>query len=212
MTTIITYSENKIFEFIKDLSTALPQSTFTYEVLIEDDLPLIMLRWAGGNHILLQPNDKAVIADDDFYFESDKVLFSKTECKNGYFIRPTGGLAVAEYTPDVNPDTLQNNINLFPSVGVARLFNSYNLLQRKMLKLSLENRGMKIDWKRPDQPKYFIDFDANTWKGEVCSTHTFFNPNTVYFIDKQTAEQALDLFNAHIEDLLNTNLNTLLED
>ena len=66
------------------------------------------------------------------------------------------------------------------------------VLNRLLWRFSMENGGNKIDWKNPNQSKYFIfqNTMADTWS---ISSRLYNKKNdSVYFISQEVAQRAID--------------------
>ena len=66
------------------------------------------------------------------------------------------------------------------------------VLSRLLWRFSMENGGNKIDWKNPNQSKYFIfqNTMADTWS---VSSRLYNKKNdSVYFISQEVAQRAID--------------------
>lgn len=66
------------------------------------------------------------------------------------------------------------------------------VLNRLLWRFSMENDGNKIDWKNPNQSKYFIfqNTMADTWS---ISSRLYNKKNdSVYFISREVAQRAID--------------------
>lgn len=97
-----------------------------------------------------------------------------------------------------NNDAMYETANYFPDELTAEKFNKIQILQRKLLRFSLENGGDKIDWEDCNTQKWYIQqhhYDASITVSVCYNTHL---PNEVYFISQEVAERAIELFKDEI--------------
>lgn len=91
-------------------------------------------------------------------------------------------------------DNNYNNANYFSTKEKAEEINFKQVLFRKLQRFSDESGGHEIDWNDPNQDKWMIRFDHKL--KELCvSYNSYFKIfGQVYFISKETAEKAIELF------------------
>lgn len=102
-----------------------------------------------------------------------------------------------------NNDAMYETANYFPDELTAEKFNKIQILQRKLLRFSLENGGDKIDWEDCNTQKWYIQqhyYDASITVSVCYNTHL---PNEVYFISQEVAERAIELFKDEIIEVYN---------
>lgn len=86
-----------------------------------------------------------------------------------------------------------NSANAFTTKEKAEEINFKQTLFRKLQRFSDENGGTEIDWSN-DAWKWHIYFNYMTGDLEAECTHTYRDFGQVYFLSKDAAEQAIELF------------------
>ena len=91
-------------------------------------------------------------------------------------------------------DNNYNNANYFSTKEKAEEINFKQRLFRKLQRFSDENGGNEIDWENTNQKKYCILY-CHSFK-ELQSDFTWVRQNQgqIYFISKEIAEKAIELF------------------
>lgn len=123
--------------------------------------------------------------------------WEKQEDEEAFFY--IGSYDVRNFGQYVND--LYSIANYFSTKEKAEEINFKQTLFRKLQRFSDENGGDKIDWQDGEQDKYFINY--NYYYKNLYSDSTVDNKDRtfgqVYFISREVAEQALDLFRADLE-------------
>nr|DAH39617.1 MAG TPA: hypothetical protein [Caudoviricetes sp.] len=131
----------------------------------------------------------------------DKVAFGKD-----YFFIGDEGIVHKERHAQTFTDTSRYKIGNYCtnySYIVSRA-REENLL-RRVWRFSLENGGDKIDWGDSHQEKYYLWVDVNEVKINNCTIAHHLGQ--VYFISKEVAEKARDIFEKEIIDVYETTDN-----
>lgn len=87
-----------------------------------------------------------------------------------------------------------DNFNYFSTREKAEEVNFKQTLFRKLQRFSDENGGNEIDWSNDEECKWMIRFDHKSKR--LCTGHNDYLKNfgQVYFVSKEIAEQAIELF------------------
>ena len=141
--------------------------------------------------------------DNEFNFASDykECLEPKligweyiAEEEDVYFeISPVGTVADASKYFGASYIQCYKVANAFSTKKKADEINFKQTLFRKLQRFSDENDGNEIDWSN-DAWKWHIYFNYMTGDLEAECTHTYRGFGQVYFLSKDTAEQAIELF------------------
>lgn len=141
--------------------------------------------------------------DNEFNFASDykECLEPKligweyiAEEEDVYFeISPVGTVADASKYFGASYIQCYKVANAFSTKKKADEINFKQTLFRKLQRFSDENDGNEIDWSN-DAWKWHIYFNYMTGDLEAECTHTYRDFGQVYFLSKDAAEQAIELF------------------
>lgn len=141
--------------------------------------------------------------DNEFNFASDykECLEPKligweyiAEEEDVYFeISPVGTVADASKYFGASYIQCYKVANAFSTKKKADEINFKQTLFRKLQRFSDENDGNEIDWSN-DAWKWHIYFNYMTGDLETECTHTYRDFGQVYFLSKDAAEQAIELF------------------
>lgn len=86
------------------------------------------------------------------------------------------------------------NANYFSTKEKAEEINFKQTLFRKLQRFSDENGGNEINWNNDGQCKWMIRFDYKSKKFYIGHNDYLKNFGQVYFVSKEIAEQAIELF------------------
>lgn len=86
------------------------------------------------------------------------------------------------------------NANYFSTKEKAEEINFKQTLFRKLQRFSDENGGNEINWNNDEQCKWMIRLGHKSKKLRVGHNDYFKNFGQVYFVSKEIAEQAIELF------------------
>lgn len=86
------------------------------------------------------------------------------------------------------------NANYFSKKEKAEEIAFKQTLFRKLQRFSDENGGNEINWNNDEQCKWMIRFDHKSKKLHIGHNDYFKNFGQVYFVSKEIAEQAIELF------------------
>ena len=154
-------------------------------------------RVEGADHIG-RWNDNRVFNVNSEYEEyiEPKPLTGWERVEDGERYRTIDECSVWEYREDNDgSDVLLYNIaNYFSTKEKAEEINFKQTLFRKLQRFSDENGGNEIDWENTNQKKYCILY-CHSFK-ELQSDFTWVRQNQgqIYFISKEIAEKAIELF------------------
>ena len=148
-------------------------------------------------------NGKLFNIDNSFDFTSEyeeyiepKPLTGWERVEDGERYRTIDECSVWEYREENDgSDVLLYNIaNYFSTKEKAAEINFKQTLVRKLQRFSDENGGNEIDWENTNQKKYCILY-CHSFK-ELQSDFTWVRQNQgqIYFISKEIAEKAIELF------------------
>ena len=142
--------------------------------------------------------------EDNTDNQNKKYDFSRANVyESYYYIQDDSQICTEEELYLWNNDAMYETANYFPDEPTAEKFNKIQILQRKLLRFSLENGGDKIDWEDCNVQKWYIyqyHYDASITVSVCYNTHL---PNEVYFISKEVAEKAVELFKDEIIEVYN---------
>ena len=140
-------------------------------------------------------------AEDNVNNQNKKYDFSRKNIFDTYYCIKSDSTILTEEEESTPYDKrVHQNANYFPDEQTAEKFNKIQILQRKLLRFSLEHGGDKIDWEDGCMRKWCIqwDYDKNIVT-DWCQRVHF--PNEVYFISKEVAEKAIELFKDEIMEV-----------
>ena len=84
--------------------------------------------------------------------------------------------------------------NYFSTKEKAKEIDFKQTVFRKLQRFSDENGGGDIDWSDFNQRKYYIFYDTDDLIPDYCWKYTDKNFGVVYFVSKEVAKQAVELF------------------
>ena len=155
------------------------------------------------DYLVFDDNDYSVWTEKSFRnkYKDDRYKFLRRELSDEYyFINAISEVSNIDERTLSNDNLRYQNANYFPDEQTAEKFNKIQTLQRKLLRFSLEHGGDKIDWEDGCMRKWCIqwDYDKNIVT-DWCQRVHF--PNEVYFISKEVAEKAIELFKDEIMEV-----------
>lgn len=148
-------------------------------------------------------NGKLFNIDNSFDFTSEyeeyiepKPLTGWERVEDGERYRTIDECSVLEYREDNDGSDvrLYNVANYFLTKEKAEEINFKQTLFRKLQRFSDENGGNEINWNNDEQCKWMIRFDHKSKKFHIGHNDYFKNFGQVYFVSKEIAEQAIELF------------------
>ena len=149
-------------------------------------------------------NKKFKQDDNNVVNQNKKYDFSRKNLNDIYYCIESNSTIYMVDEDDVSYDkTLYQNANYFPDEQTAEKFNKIQTLQRKLLRFSLENGGDKIDWEDSDMKKWYIDCCQQDNILVLDYNDCYHQPNEIYFISKEVAEKAVELFKDEITEVCN---------
>lgn len=84
--------------------------------------------------------------------------------------------------------------NYFRNEKLAKWVAAKQLLDRKLLKFSMQHEGEKINWNMPSPLKYHIFYSNSSNELRIESDALVEYYGTIYFYSKDIAERALELY------------------
>ena len=109
---------------------------------------------------------------------------------NLYAIYPSG-IYVA---PEPFRNSMYDRANYFSTREKAEEIAFKQTLFRKLQRFSDENGGNEIEWSSEDQRKYQIKYGHHSNKLFAYDQHAVQEVGAIYFISKEVAEKAIELF------------------
>lgn len=116
------------------------------------------------------------------------------------FYRVDGGNEITGFIAEVDhrlDNELYENANYYSSKEVAENNARADKLLRQLRRFAVENNESKIDWGNYAQDKYYICFDYIADKINKCRVNGGFctrDLGQIYFLDRNIAEKAVELF------------------
>ena len=144
------------------------------------------------------------IIDDSFDFTIDYEEYVEKQLtgwervsENELYYSINGNCYVEVINEDMCMEDKYNyeDANYFSTEDKAEEINFKQTLFRKLQRFSDENRGNEINWNDFKEHKYSIGFDYSL-KGELYVDYCFSirQLGQVYFVSREVAQQAIDLF------------------
>lgn len=153
------------------------------------------------NGIKYQLSDELVSSLSDVVkSEKENIRFLTGNEKIG-----TGYFFIDEYNKIINSAFTKANVdtkrieacNSFTSKELAEKIARRQLLERKLIKFSLEHGGNEIDWDAR-KSKAEIYYDYRTEEVNIRSEYQSKSQGTVYFATEEVAQQAIEQFNGEL--------------
>lgn len=183
------------------------QGKTVIEVFEEEGFDALIFKIVDGNvcHKLPQEDDSEYEVDwgFDFTINYKEYIESKPltgwervdESKEEKFTILSGkGYADLWELNDSDCDKRYEIANYFSTREKAEEIDFKQTLFRKLQRFSDENGGNEIDWNDEDQGKYYIRYNHRDKKFNVDCLWITQDYGAVYFISKEVAEKAIELF------------------
>ena len=180
---------------------------FSFDLCYNDLLKAydIKISYQGKLQNILHKGD-TVFFDHNSYEIFTKINknidFNSEGFSASYYFKDDGVLSmnIGTFEEDTDSKKRNNLILSFPNKEIARYFFRKNLLQRKLLKFSLENGGTFLDWSDATQPKYSIFYDYYDKKLFVGVSWTAAT-DCIYFVTEEIALKAIEKFQMELKQM-----------
>lgn len=145
--------------------------------------------WVGAHMFNILANDYEEYIEPKTLTGWERV----DECETYHLVSCKGVHASSDYKAPYD-DSYYNQANYFSTKEKAEEIAFKQTLFRKLQRFSDENGGSEIDWENTNQKKYCILY-CHSFK-ELQSDFTWVRQNQgqIYFISKEIAEKAIELF------------------
>lgn len=111
-----------------------------------------------------------------------------------YWISPESFIVPDRELSYESDNELYDRINYFSTEEKAREIGCKQMLFRELQKFSDEHGGNEIDWSDENQSKYFIKYSHFSSRLIIDSYNSIQHLGVVYFVSKDIARQAMELF------------------
>lgn len=135
---------------------------------------------------------------------SKKNPFQRAEKGEAYYCITSDGYVVEFAETNCDFDNRRFNIaNYCTNKNLIEQINKQEILNRKLLRFSMENGGEEIDWTNHKQTKYYIYINYHLNEITCSDIRCHREINSAYFISEKVCKDAIELFKEEIEEAYN---------